>query len=351
MKINRRKAVRNIGTGLAAYSLAGTLPLITSCNDSASNTEAAEATASTTTTTTPMFFKISLAQWSLHKSFFGPIIENGFEPFIQAMQTDPDSALQGELDPIDFPVIARQEFGIDTIELVNTFYFTKAKNMDYLKELKNRAAGEGVGISMIMCDFEGDLGDADAAKRQQTVENHYKWIEAVKFLGGNTIRVNAAGQGSAEEVKSRAAEGLAALAEYAQQENVNVLVENHGGYSSDGQWLASLMETVNLPNCGTLPDFGNFCIEGYPWDCKKQYDRYQGVKELTPFAKGISAKSHAFDENGNETNTDYTRMLKIVKDAGFTGNIGIEYEGTELPEKEGIMATKKLLERVAANMG
>ena len=194
-RMNRRKSVQMIGSGLAVYGLAGASSLLSSCSDSASPDQKAESTASTTKTETPMFFNISLAQWSLHKGFFGPILENGFEPFIQAMQTDPDSALQGELDPINFPVIARQEYGIDTIELVNTFYFTKAQNMDYLKDLKNRADNEGVSISMIMCDFEGDLGDADDEKRKQAVENHYKWIEAIKFLGGDTIRVNAAGAG------------------------------------------------------------------------------------------------------------------------------------------------------------
>ena len=349
-KMNRRKSVQMISSGLAVYGLAGASSLFSSCSDSASSEQQAESTASTTKTAAPMFFNISLAQWSLHKGFFGPILENGFEPFIKAMQTDPDSALQGELDPINFPVIARQEYGINTIELVNTFYFTKAQNMEYLKDLKNRADNEGVSISMIMCDFEGDLGDADEAKRKKAVENHYKWVEAVKFLGGNTIRVNAAGEGSAEEVQARAAESLAALCGYAQNDGVNVVVENHGGHSSDGQWLSGLMKAVNLPNCGTLPDFGNFCVEGFPWDCKKEYDRYKGMTELMPFAKGVSAKTHQFDDEGNEINSDFTKMLQIVKDAGFKGNIGIEYEGRELSEKEGILATKALLEKVGKSL-
>ena len=159
------------------------------------------------------------------------------------------------------------------------------------------------------------------------------------------------GQGKADEVQARAAESLTALCGYAQEGNVNVVVENHGGFSSDGQWLSGLMKAVNLPNCGTLPDFGNFCIEGYPWDCKKQYDRYQGMTELMPFAKGVSAKTHQFDADGNEVNSDFTKMLQIVKDAGFRGNIGIEYEGRELSEKEGILATKALLEKVEKSLG
>lgn len=352
MKVNRRTVIKNIGAGMATYGLLGSVPFINGCNDSRASEQTLESTAAAVTNEeAKLFFNISLAQWSLHKGFFGPnVFEKGYGKFMAAMQSDPDSALQGELDPLNFPIIAKQEFGIDTIELVNTFYYTKAANKDYLSELKNRAEGEGVKISLLMCDMEGDLGDTDDKKRMQAVENHYKWIEAIQFLGGQTIRVNAAGEGTAEEVKASAAESLTALATYAQQEGINVVVENHGGYSSDGKWLVDLMKIVNLPNCGTLPDFGNFCIDGFPWDCKKQYDPYQGVKELMPFAKGVSAKTHDFDEDGSETQKDFKRLLQIVKDAGFSGNIGVEYEGRQLSEKEGILATKALLERFGKSL-
>lgn len=300
------------------------------------------------------FFKISLAQWSLHRSFFGDALNKaGFAGFFKALMTDPDSVLQGELNPIDFPAIAKKEYGVDAVEFVNTFYFNKAKNMDYLKDLKGRCDGEGVQPVLIMCDALGNLGDLDSAKRKTAVENHYQWVEAANFLGCHSIRVNAAGDGTADEVKSSAIQGLGALTEFGKASGINIIVENHGGHSSNGAWLASVMKGVNSPFCGTLPDFGNFCITRNAEDytkCEEEYDRYKGMAELMPFAKGVSAKTHDFDADGNETGTDFTKMLKIVKDAGFTGYIDIEYEGRTLSEPDGIRATKKLLERVGKEL-
>jgi sugar phosphate isomerase/epimerase len=198
-----------------------------------------------------------------------------------------------------------------------------------------------------MVDGEGALGEPDAAKRKQAVENHHKWIEAAKFFNCHSIRVNAetGGVGPVAEQAERAADGLRQLATFAGRHGLNVIVENHGGLSSNGAWLAGVMKRVNLPNCGTLPDFGNFRIrEG------EEYDRYQGVKELMPFAKAVSAKSHDFDAAGDETRTDYRRMMKIVSDAGYRGYVGIEYEGDRLSAAEGIKATKALLERVRNEM-
>jgi sugar phosphate isomerase/epimerase len=163
--------------------------------------------------------------------------------------------------------------------------------------------------------------------------------------------VNAFGVGAAEEVQQAAIDALGRLGEFAAPYGINVIVENHGGYSSDGAWLVGVMRGVGMDNVGTLPDFGNFCIrrEGpnfWEGKCVEEYDRYQGVAEMMPYAKGVSAKSHDFDEHGHEVHTDYARMLKIIKDAGYTGYIGIEYEGSVLSEDEGIRATKSLLERV-----
>lgn len=333
MNRERRKFIKELSAGVAAFSLSGAIPLLAAPERKKE-----------------LFFNISLAQWSLHKSFFGKTLEGGFGALFQALQTDPDSALQGEIQPIDFPAIARQEYGIDTIELVNTFYFGKAKDKKFWKEFKNRADQEGVAIGLIMCDMEGNLGDADAAARKKAVQNHHKWVKVAKYLGAQTIRVNAAGGGSADEVKAAAVDGLGQLAEYGEKHKINVVVENHGSYSSNGKWLSDVISQVDSPYCGTLPDFGNFCIKGYPGNCQESYDRYQGVKELMPFAKGVSAKTHEFDEAGNEVHTDFRKMLKIVKDAGFSGNIGIEYEGQNLSEKEGILATKRLLEKVGAEI-
>lgn len=246
---------------------------------------------------------------------------------------------------LDFPVKAREEFGIDGIEYVNRFFMDKAKSTDYLKELKSRCKDNGVKSLLIMCDDEGNLGDLDSAKRTKTIENHYKWVDAAKFLGCHSIRVNCAGEGRPEEVSKAGADGLARLSTYAKQGGINVIVENHGGNSSNGKWLTGVIKAVNMKNCGTLPDFGNFHLGNDNW-----YDRYQGVEEMMPFAKAVSAKSHNFDEQGNCVETDYVRMLKIVKDAGYRGYIGIEYEGPKLPETDGIRSTQQLLQRAGAQV-
>jgi L-ribulose-5-phosphate 3-epimerase len=261
----------------------------------------------------PPLFQISLAQWSLHKTLFA-----------------------GTLDNLDFPRAARERFGIAAVEYVNQFFKDKAKDTDYLADLARRAADADVENLLIMCDGLGNLGDPDAKARTKAVENHYPWAEAAKRLGCHSIRVNAASKGSFEEQQKLAADGLARLSEFAGQMDLGVIVENHGGLSSNGKWLVGVIEQVGRPNCGTLPDFGNFY----------DYDRYEGVSELMPFAKGVSAKSKDFDAEGNETQTDYSRMLKIVVDAGYRGWVGVEYEGDTLSEDDGIKATQRLLQRV-----
>lgn len=273
------------------------------------------------------FFEISLAQWSLHKKLFAK-----------------------EMDNLDFPGMTKKDFGINVVEYVNVFFKDKAESTQYLNELLKRCKDNGVKNHLIMCDGEGDLGNTDAAARTKAVENHYKWVNAAKYLGCATIRVNAAGRGTAAEVSDAAAEGLAKLGDYAAKEKINVIVENHGGYSSDGSWLSGVMKKVNKSNVGTLPDFGNFCIKRDGNKCAEEYDRYKGTKELMPFAKGVSAKSYNFDDKGNCIETDYDKMLKIVKDSGFKGYVGIEYEGGALSESEGILKTKALLERVQKAM-
>ena len=263
-------------------------------------------------------FEISIAEWSLHKSLFGKKISN-----------------------LDFPVVAKKEFKISAVEYVNQFFKDKATDKNYLNELKKICDNEGVKSLLIMCDGEGKLGDPDKNKRISSVNNHKRWIEAAKHLGCHSIRVNASSSGSYDDQQKLAADGLSRLSEFASTHGLNVIVENHGGLSSNGQWLSGVMKSVNMKNCGTLPDFGNFRIGG-----GKTYDRYKGVKELMPFAKAVSAKSHDFDENGNEIHTDYHKMMKIVIDAGYRGYVGVEYEGSKLSEYDGIKATKKLLESV-----
>ena len=264
------------------------------------------------------WFRISLAEWSFNRALFGNKMTN-----------------------LDFPVTARRDFGIDVVEYVNQFFMDKAEDKTYLTELRKRCEDNGVKSGLIMCDREGALGDADAAARTKAVENHYKWVTAAAFLGCHSIRVNAQSSGAFGAQADFAIDGLRRLAEFGAQHGLNVIVENHGGLSSNGKWLTAVIDQVGLPNCGTLPDFGNFNIAK-----DKAYDRYTGVREMMPFAKGVSAKSYAFDAQGNETTIDYARMMGIVKDAGYRGYVGIEFEGRNMEEIDGIRATKKLLERV-----
>ena len=280
----------------------------------------------------PKLFKISLAEWSLHRTL-----------------------QSGKIDHLDFCKIAKNDFGLDAVEYVNSFFFDKAQDQSYLKEMKQRADDLGVKSLLIMCDNEGSLGDPDPVARTKAVENHYKWVDAAKFLGCHSIRVNAylteslhgtsTGNynttGSYENQINLAADGLRRLTEFGDTIGINTIVENHGGLSSNGKWLAAVMEKVDHPRVGTLPDFGNFRIQGEEW-----YDRYKGVEELMPYAKAVSAKSNDFDSQDNEINTDYYKMMNIVLDAGYNGYVGIEYEGSKLDEMAGIQATKDLLEKV-----
>jgi sugar phosphate isomerase/epimerase len=270
-----------------------------------------------------LWFDISLAEWSLHNELFKKQITN-----------------------LDFPEIAKKEFGISIVEYVNQFFKDKAEDKTYLNELLKRAKDNGVKNHLIMIDGEGGMGELDATVRNKAVENHYKWVEAAKYLGCKTIRVNAYGKGSDADVAAAAVDGLGKLGEFASKTGINIIVENHGGSSSNGQWLSGIMKQINMKNVGTLPDFGNFCIKRSNNGCAEQYDRYQGTKELMPFAKGVSAKTYDFDEKGNCIETDYVQILKIVKESGFRGIAGIEYEGSKLSEREGIKATKALLERI-----
>lgn len=263
-------------------------------------------------------FKISLAEWSLFRRLYG-----------------------GELTNLDFPGFARSEFDIDAVEYVNRFWMDKAEDKNYLIELKKRCDDNGVRNVLIMCDLEGAIGASDNSERREAITNHYKWVAAAAWLGCHSIRVNAQSEGSYEEQQKLAADGLNRLCEFAADYGINVIVENHGGLSSNGKWLAGVMEMVDADNCGTLPDFGNFRISE-----TERYDHYLGVKELMPYARGISAKTYDFDEDGNETFTDFERMLRIVLDAGYRGYIDIEYEGRVIEDLEGIRLTKALLERV-----
>ena len=262
-------------------------------------------------------FSISLAEWSLHRALKA-----------------------GELDHLDFAKTARS-LDIGAVEYVNSFFKDKARDAAYLADMRQRAADEGVLSLLIMVDGEGQLAHPDEAARAQAIDNHQRWVEAAAALGCHSIRVNAAGEGEPAEVAQRAADSLVKLAGLAAPTGINVIVENHGGNSSDGAWLAGVMRLADHPRVGTLPDFGNFHLGEGAW-----YDRYKGVAELMPWAKAVSAKSHEFDEEGRETRTDYRRMIGLVLESGYRGWIGVEYEGSKHSEIDGIKLTRDLLLRV-----
>ncbi|MDR6564832.1 MULTISPECIES: TIM barrel protein [unclassified Arcicella] len=290
-------------------------------------------------------FEISLAEFSLAGSLFS-----------------------GKLKNMDFPAKAKNDFGINAVEYVSMFWADKAKDQAYLNELKQRTADLGVRNVLIMVDSEGDLGASDASARQKAIENHYKWVDAAKFLGCHSIRVNMDGDGTPEEIMKAGVDGYGKLVEYGQKAGIGVIIENHITISTNPDWLVSLLKQVNNPFAGCLPDFGNFIqrekpkamtMEGFR-DAKviHEYDKYDGVKKLMPFAKGVSAKTHLFDDNGNCTDTDFAKMMPIVNKGlskNFKGFVGIEYEGgfmkmmgakeNYLDEDAGIRATKALLEK------
>ncbi|MFY8037123.1 MAG: sugar phosphate isomerase/epimerase family protein [Cyclobacteriaceae bacterium] len=290
-------------------------------------------TKSTVETPPTPTLKISLAQWSIHRALE-----------------------QGTLRAEDFAAIAKNDFGISAVEYVNSFYKGHASDTAFWHRMKAKADSLEVKSLLIMVDNEGDLGNPKEEERVTAVANHHKWVDAAKILGCHSIRINAFGDGTKEEVKAAMIASLRALGTYAATKNINVLIENHGLYSADGKWVAEVITTVNLPNVGTLPDFGNWCTAA-KWgstepskQCQEAYDRYQGVSDMLPFAKGVSAKSYQFDADGNEKIIDYPRMLQLVRDAGYDGYIGVEYEGDLLSESEGIKATKNLLEKSWQNM-
>jgi len=311
--MNRRKFNKNIIKGVAALGV-GT-PLFMSCNKRVVNQFGKDR------------FKISLAQWSLHRTI-----------------------KSGELAHLDFAQKAKS-LGFEAIEYVSQFFEDKAKDKAYLKEMNKRANDNGVKQLLIMVDVPEKISDIDPRARQKAVENHFQWVDASHELGCHSIRVNLFGDSDRVQVANASIDGMTALSEYASQAKINIIVENHGQLSSDGAWLAGVMEKVAMPNCGTLPDFGNFCVRregGELWGapCVNEYDKYKGVTEMMPYAKALSAKSFAFDSNGNETTIDFARMIDIVKASRYSGYIGVEYEGDKHSEDEGIVLTKDLLERL-----
>ncbi len=279
-----------------------------------------------------MFFKISLAEWSLHKAIFGKKMTN-----------------------LDFPLVAKRDYGLDTVEYVSTFFEDKQKDKNYLKELLKRSKDNGVKNHLMMVDGMGDLAAPDKKDRLQAVENHKQWVDASKYLGIKLMRVNVSGSGEPEDMKKVGAEGLSMLAEFAKTMKIDILVENHGGMSSDASWLTGVVKQANTKNTGILADFDNFCVmseSGIAADgkCANEYNRYKGMKEMMPYVKGLSAKTHYFNEKGECVETDFYKMLQIIKDGGYRGYISAEFEGPNLSEEEGIKKTIALLKKAGAQV-
>ena len=296
--------------------------MVTSCKKATPKEETKEESAPIAEEKAP-FFKLSLAQWSLHKA-----IRN-----------------EKTLDPMDFAEKAK-EMGFEGIEYVTQLYNEELKTMGMAAlqdSLKAKSELHGVKNVLIMVDGEGNLSSSDEKERNQAIENHKKWVDAAAYLGCHSIRVNLNGATEKEAWIDASVKGLRKLAEYGATKNINVIVENHGGLSSNADLLSEVMTKINMDNCGTLPDFGNFCITREEGKCVDAFDYYKGTEILMKHAKAVSAKSNDFDADGNETVLDYPRLLQIVKDAGYTGYIGVEYEGNRLSEEDGIQATKALL--------
>lgn len=257
-------------------------------------------------------FDISLAAWSLHKMFFAKEID--------------------QMGMVDFTAT----HGIGGFELVNTFF--PAPQYAYLKQLRQRANDQNVKLLLIMCDGEGSMAQPEKAGRLQAAKNHHKWIDIAAVLGCHSIRCNTGAREGDADALDRCAESFTALLEYADAAGIDVLIENHWGLSSEPEWLMGLMRKVNHPRFGTLPDFGNF---------PDTVDRYAAVEQMMPYAKAYSAKCYDFDDAiGEETKIDFGRMMNIAEAAGYNGYVGIEYEGERLSERDGVLACKKLLEKL-----
>lgn len=317
----------NISWKRSLWAILALFALVVSCKEAPKSKEDTTPTTTTTMEKAQPFFKLSLAQWSIHKMIF----DEGTDPYTFAKKA--------------------KDWGFSGLEYVSQLYNPELEKADYSDEAmaafveKSNAEAKKYGLRnvLIMIDGQGNLAVSNAAERNASVERHYKWVDAAAAMGCHSIRVNLAGSEVPDEWKANSIDGLTKLATYAKDKNINILVENHGGLSSNAAMLAEVMKSVNMPNCGTLPDFGNFCIERSETGCAEMYDIYKGVSELMPYAKAVSAKSHDFDDTGNEREIDYVKMLQIVKDAGYTGFIGVEYEGSELGEEAGILATRELL--------
>lgn len=289
-------------------------------------------------------FTISLSQWSYHRAIFGDA-RSDYNWFIKTLHSDPDAVLKGEMDPRDIVRKARQ-FDVDVVDLVNILWFGHGQDKPWLDEFKRRAAGEGVGFGVLMCDQLGNLGASDSAERKKAIESHIRWMDTAANLGCRHFRVNAYGDGSYLQQLNQCADSLHALAEAAEQFDFDVLVENHGHPGSNGAWLAMLIEKADHPKVGAFADFDNFFMGGWGLNPERRYDTHQGMLDLAPYTRAVSAKSFDFDSEGRETRIDFPLCLKTAMSGGFSGLASAEYEGEHLSEEEGTRLTIEHLRKV-----
>ncbi len=330
--MKRRNFILNGSQAGIALSLLG----MNACKESKKTPTDNESQPDKIVQTQEPFFKLSLAQWSIHNM----IRDNGVDPYTFAEKA--------------------KNWGFTGLEYVSQLYNPELEDAGYSEEAmasfvsKSNAEAQKHGLQnvLIMIDGQGNLAVSDPKERTEAVERHFKWVDAAAAMGCHAIRVNLAGSNLPDEWRKNAVDGLSKLATYAKDKNINIIVENHGGLSSNAAMLVEVMKMVAMDNCGTLPDFGNFCIKRKAdgSGCEEMYDIYKGVSELMPFAKAVSAKSHDFDDAGNEREIDYVKMLQIVKDNGYSGFIGVEYEGNEISEEAGIIATRDLMLRAASKL-
>ena len=239
----------------------------------------------------------------------------------------------GKLKHLDYPAMVKKELGIEHVEYWSRPFEGKHTDKKFVGELNSRTKGEGISNVLILVDEKHELDHEKKSERDKSVDLHKGWIDCAAQLGCDAIRVNCRMGGDPKDNLNRAVDGVGRLCEYAKDTSVKVVIEPHGRNSQNPDWLLAVMKELNHPHAGILPDFNNF----------GSYDRYSAVEKTLPFAPAVCAKALKFDDEGNETHTDYFKMLKIVYESTFSGVISIEFEGHGVDPIVGSRMTQDLI--------